>query len=409
MQLFPPGILYDFMGWRKVCILISVAYCVGSLVLLLGYPGPRLGTDFKGGTEVEVAFLQATDPGEVREAVKRAGFAGSDVIKVEDAAHPNRYLVRVQEVSAIGEAKQAEIERALCFGANLPAAECPQERQATEVKISPGGDKISVRFRSAPDLKAIKARVGAVSGIALREGKNNPSLQNPRDHKVEVQLKSKGDQLMDGLRTALGPQRVPDSALRVEWIGPKAGKQLRDSAVISLTLALVMIMVYVAFRFDLRFAPGGIVALIHDTISTTGVLILTNREINLGTVAVMLTIVGYSINDTVVVYDRVRENLPKFRGATFHHIVNVSISEMLGRTLITNGTVMMSLAAFLIWGTGALKDFAYALIIGGVLGTYSSIYIAAPVTELLDRKFFSKPGREKRQIVVRAKPGEAVV
>lgn len=392
MQIFPVGRVYDFMGSKRVFAAISVIVTLVSLFVIFGKPGPQLGTDFKGGTEIEVDFLSEVSPQEIRHAVSSAGFSEPEVIRVSDANAKNRYLVRVQEVSTIGAGKQQEIAKALCVGENLPEMECPANRVGTELKVSPGGDKISVRFKESPDLAWIRERMGTVPGIALRDGENNPVLQNARDNKVEILVKSKGDQLLDGMRTSIGPERVPQTALRVEWIGPKAGAQLRDSALKSLAIALVFIMFYIAMRFDLRFAPGTVIALAHDALGTLGGLVLLEREINLTTVAAILTIVGYSVNDTVIVYDRVRENFGLMRGASFESIINTSVSEMLGRTILTSSTVVMSLLAFFVWGTGPLKDFALALIMGVVLGTYSSIYIAVPLTWWLDKVFFSKGG-----------------
>jgi preprotein translocase subunit SecF len=264
-------------------------------------------------------------------------------------------------------------------------------RRASEVKFSPGGDKITARFREPPDLEWIRERVSSVPGIRLRPGANNPHIQNARDQKVEIHLMSKGDQLVAGLKRELGA-KAPDQPLRSEWIGPRAGAQLRDSAIKSIAISLVFIMAYIAFRFDLRFAPGGVVALIHDSLGMVGVLILLGKEINLTTVAAALTIIGFSVNDTVVIYDRVRENLGKLRGASFRHLINLSTSEMLGRTILTNGTVQLTLLCFFVWGTGTLKEFALALTIGMVLGTYSSIYVALPLTEWLDRVLFQRIG-----------------
>src|SRR5947208_4974097 len=139
-------------------------------------------------------------------------------------------------------------------------------------------------------------------------------------------------------------------------------------------------MAYVAFRFDLRFAPGGILALFHDALVVIGVFIVTRREISLSTIAAILTIVGYSISDTVIIYDRIRENLTKHRGKTFHEIINLSVSETLSRTILTSGSVLLSVAAFFIYGTGVIKDFALALFVGVIAGTYSSIFVAAPLT-----------------------------
>jgi preprotein translocase subunit SecF len=322
--------------------------------------------------------------------VGKRGFSTPDVIRVEDARNPHRFLIRVQEVSTISQETRHRIERKLCFGENLPAAECPPERRSEEIKFSPGGDKITVRFGTPPDLDWIKTRLVPVTQIRLRPGANNPSVQNARDNKVEVQLSSKGDQLMSALKDSFGHAKVPDVPLRTEWIGPKAGAQLRDSAIKSLAIALILIMCYIAFRFDLRFAPGAVIAVAHDALGVVGILVLLKKELNLTTVAAVLTIVGFSVNDTVVVFDRVRENMGKMRGASFPYLINVSISEMLSRTLLSSATVIFSLLAFFIWGTGAIKEFAYALIIGITLGTYSSIYVALPLTYWIDVKFISK-------------------
>lgn len=391
MQFFPVGRIYDFMGARRLFAFISVAMTVLAAVVIWK-PGPDLGTDFKGGTEIEVDLKKEASTTQISDAVVKSGFSAPDVIRVSDNAAKNRYLIRVQEVSTIGADKQREIARALCVGDDVPADTCPESKRATEMKVSPGGDKIAVRYRDTPDLGWIRSRMETISGVALREGENNPTVQNARDNKVEIQVKSKGDQLLDGMRAKLGADTVPDTALRVEWIGPKAGAQLRDSALKSIAIAVIFIMVYIALRFDLRFAPGAVVSMAHDAVGTLGILILAHREINLTTVAAILTIVGYSVNDTVIVYDRVRENFGILRGANFESIINTSISEMLGRTILTSSTVVMSLLAFFIWGTGPLKDFALALIIGVVLGTYSSVYVALPFTWWLDRRYFSKGG-----------------
>ncbi len=394
MQLFPIGKVYDFMGKRGLFMGLSLFMAAASIVLLF-VPGPRLGTDFIGGTEVEVAFEQAVTPAQVRAAVMKGDFSRPDVIRVEDDVNPHRFLVRVQEVSTISEAQQVEIEKRLCLGDEMPKG-CDQH--SVEVKFSPGGEKISVRFAASPDLDWIRSRFDGLSGIKVRSGENNPTVIDARDNRVEIQLTSRGDQLMEALAAGLPAGTVPDQALRTEWIGPKAGAQLRDAALKSVIIALVFIMAYVAFRFDLRFAPGGVIALIHDSVVTVGVLILLERELNLTTVAAILTIIGYSVNDTVVVYDRLRENLGKLRGSTFGKLINISISETLSRTVLTSGTTIMVLVCFFIWGTGTLRDFALTLIIGLVLGTYSSIYVALPLTDFLDRKFFAN---QKKSAVAR--------
>ncbi len=394
MRLFKGDKVYDFMAVRKYWIALSLGLTALSFAVIFGGMA-KLGTDFVGGTEVEVAFKKPVEAGQIRQAVEDAGFSTPTVIKVDDAKNPHRYMVRVHEVSTISPEKQAEIEKALC--ATSSDAECTEARKPTEVKFSPGGDKITLRYHEAPDLAFVKERISGVKQIALRPGDNNPLLQSARDNKVEIQLMSKGDQLMTGLRKSLGVEAVPESALRTEWIGPRAGAQLRDAAVKSIAISIIFIMAYIAFRFDLRFAPGCVIALIHDAVGTIGIFVLLGKEINLTTIAAALTIVGFSVNDTVILYDRVRENLGKLRGASFHKLINVSTSEMLGRTILTACTVLFSLMGLFVWGTGDLKDFALALTIGVVLGMYSSIYVALPLTEWFETNFFSKIGKNKKK------------
>jgi preprotein translocase subunit SecF len=231
--------------------------------------------------------------------------------------------------------------------------------------------------------------------VALRASPSNPQVVSQRDHRVEILLQSKGDQLLGALRDKLGADTVPDAALRVEWVGPKSGKQLRDSARNSVAIAIVFIMLYLAFRFDLRFAPGVVIACVHDAMVVIGVFIAFQKEITLSTIAAVLTIVGYSMNDTVVIYDRIRENLSKHRGRTFWDVINLSVSETLSRTILTSGATMLSVLPFFIWGTGVIKDFALAMVVGIVAGTYSSIYVAAPITEWIDERMTKSAKKTK--------------
>jgi preprotein translocase subunit SecF len=395
MELFKPGRTYDFMRVRKYWIALSVFLSLGSLLLLF-YPGPNYGTDFKGGTEIEVAFTQAVEGGEIRQAVTKSGaFSEPDVVQVSDGAHPYRYLIRVQEISTVDESTKDALRKALCLGVEGEDAKCPQNARATELKFSAGGDKLSVRYDVDPDLEKLKQQLALVAAVKLRAGAHNPQVTNPRDHRVEIQLQSKGDQLLDVLRGQLGAERVPAAALRVEWVGPKAGKQLRDSARNSVAIAIVFIMLYLAFRFDLRFAPGVVLACVHDALVVLGAFVIFHKEVTLSTIAAVLTIVGYSMNDTVVVYDRIRENLGKHRGKSFSNIINLSISETLSRTILTSGATMLSVLAFFIWGTGVIKDFAFAMVVGIIAGTYSSIYVAAPLTEWIDTKMSNKTRAEE--------------
>jgi len=407
MELFKPGRQFDFMAMRWFWIPLSIFLVVASTALTF-YPGPNYGTDFRGGTEIEVAFTQNVDSARIRKAVEESGFSTPDVVQVRDAANPNHFLIRVQDITVVDDAAKAKLNVALCLTedpkiAVTNEAACPPNARATEVKVSLGGDKIATRYDTEPDLAKIKEQIRSVPGMNLRESATNPQVTNPRDHRVEIQLQSKGDQLMEGMRTKLGAGVVPDQALRVEWVGPKAGKQLRDSARNSVAIAIVFIMLYLAFRFDLRFAPGVVVACVHDAMVVIGVFVVLQKEVTLLTITAVLTIVGYSMNDTVVIYDRIRENLSKHRMKSFSQIINLSVSETLSRTILTSGATMLSVLPFFVWGTGVIKDFALAMVVGIIAGTYSSIYVAAPLTEWIDKRI-SKAQRNERKVARRPTP-----
>jgi preprotein translocase subunit SecF len=405
MEFFKPGRQFDFMGQRKFWITLVIISTI-----LVFYPGPNYGTDFRGGTEVEVKFNGNIDAAAVRAAVEKAGFKTPDVVQVNEPGNPQakHFIIRVQDVSILDDATKARISSGLCKGTDpaTPADDpkCPAGARATEVKFSPGGDKILIHYESEPDIAKIADQVaGAAAGSFKRSEENPRKLQtaNKLDSRVEVHLLSAGDQLLDRLRAPgnLGPEAVPDRAEKVEWVGPKAGKQLRDSARNSVAIAIVFIMLYLAFRFDLRFAPGVVIACIHDAMVVIGVFIVLRKEVTLSTIAAVLTIVGYSMNDTVVIYDRIRENLSKHRGKTFRDIINLSVSETLSRTILTSGATMLSVLAFFVWGTGVIKDFALAMVVGIVAGTYSSIYVAAPLTEWIDTKMAKRTETRKRLTV----------
>jgi preprotein translocase subunit SecF len=409
MEFFKPGRQFDFMGVRWFWIPLSFIL-VGASVILMFFPGPNYGTDFRGGTEIEVKFTGPVDAAAVRAGVEKAGFKTPDVVQVHDPgnADTHHFIIRVQEVSVLNDATKAALDTSLCEGVDskTPAddAKCPADARAVEVKFSPGGDKILLHYETEPNIETIAKQVEAGAAGSFTRGPENPRLlqtANKEDFRVEVHLLSAGDQLLEKLRSpsVLG-SLVPDHPEKVEWVGPKAGKQLRDSARNSVALAIVFIMLYLAFRFDLRFAPGVVIACIHDAMVVIGVFIALQKEITLSTIAAVLTIVGYSMNDTVVIYDRIRENLSKHRNKTFAQIINMSVSETLSRTILTSGATMLSVLAFFFWGTGVIKDFALAMVVGIIAGTYSSIYVAAPLTEWIDTRMARRTRAARRRLTV---------
>ncbi len=173
---------------------------------------------------------------------------------------------------------------------------------------------------------------------------------------------------------------------RIEMVGPKIGKDLRKKGLLAVIVALIGILIYISVRFEFRFAVGAIIALVHDVLITLGMFSILNKEIDLTVLAAFLTLVGYSLNDTIIVYDRIRENMKKYVKGLFANIINRSINETLSRTILTSGTTLFVVLALFLFGGGVIHDFALALLIGIIVGTYSSIYIASPILLLLDKK-----------------------
>ncbi|GAB6272270.1 preprotein translocase subunit SecF [Smithella sp. F21] len=182
---------------------------------------------------------------------------------------------------------------------------------------------------------------------------------------------------------------------RIEFVGPKVGKDLTNKAILAIVFAWIGMLIYIAWRFEFRYALGAITALIHDTIIVVGVLSLLNKEFTLTIVAALLTIIGYSVNDTIVVFDRIRENRKKDLKRRLGEIINSSVNETLSRTILTAFTVFLVLVALFFLGGPVIHDFAFALLVGIFVGTYSSIFIASPIVLLFENIQLSKMKRKK--------------
>lgn len=245
-----------------------------------------------------------------------------------------------------------------------------------------GGLLVHIGFEKPVTITEVRKAVSGldVGEIAVQEfgaGTNEFLLRVPTGD--ESLSGGRAEEIKAALRSAL-----PDRGLiekRTEIVGPRVGKDLRRRGILSVLFATVMMGAYIAIRFDLRFGIGAGVALLHDVIITVGALSLTNAEIDLTVVAALLTVVGYSVNDTVVVSDRIRENMRRFRKDPLRDLINRSINETLSRTVLTTGTTLLVLFALFTFGGGVIHGFALTLICGFTIGTYSSIFIASPIVE----------------------------
>jgi len=254
-----------------------------------------------------------------------------------------------------------------------------------------GGTIIQVKFSKAAPADAIRnafAGINVGDAIIQEIGENEVIVRTNQPMTKELQVKVA--EAMTG-QFGAGAYEIR----RIEFVGPKVGRDLTNKAILSIVFAWIGMLIYIAWRFEFRYGLGAIIALIHDTIITIGALSLLNKEFTLVIVAALLTIIGYSINDTIVVFDRIRENRKKDLKKSLAEIINPSVNETLSRTILTAFTVILVLLSLFFLGGPVIHDFAFALLVGVVIGTYSSIVIASPIVLAFENIQISKGKRKK--------------
>ena len=248
-----------------------------------------------------------------------------------------------------------------------------------------GGTMVHVKFAAPTPIGDVRA---ALSKPEIGEVLVQDVGRAGNEFQIRVRGAEKGGSgsVADAIRAALREKfgEGTHDVLRVETVGPRVGKDLGRSATLAVLAATLVMGVYIALRFELRFGIGAAIALVHDVLMTIGALAIAHMEFDLTTVAALLTVVGYSVHDTVIVSDRIRENMKKMRRESLATIMNISINETLSRTLITSGTAILVTAALFVLGGPVIHSFAFALLVGFIVGTYSSIYVASPVVLYLE-------------------------
>ena len=258
-----------------------------------------------------------------------------------------------------------------------------------------GGILLQIKFSKSVGISEVRSALeatGSKDAMVQKFGGENEFLI--RIEKSSEDLETLSKKIQGSLQ-----QKFMDKPLevrRAEVVGPKVGKDLKKKALWAVGLSFAAILVYVAFRFHtFSYGMGGIVALIHDVIVTYGAISIFNLEYSLSILAVILTIIGFSINDTIVIFDRVRENLKKMRKENLVTIFNISVNETLGRTILTSGTVMMVVLILFLFGGPVIHDFTTAMIVGLISGTYSTVYIASPVVLFWEQHIRSRKKRSR--------------
>jgi len=385
MQILKHKTNIDFIGKRRIAVYIST---ILNLAILVGIftVGFNFGVDFAGGTVVELKFDHDVKPDEVRKRAEAGGLHDVSVQRIGSDSE-NTFLVRLGGVTQL-DTKSAEAARTAIQGLG------PMKNVYADI------DNGIINFRSEKQLPKLDIeRAVSASGTGVKEVR---VLGEAQGGGFDYQVVAKG--LADKVNGAItkGMAKADFEQRRVDYVGPQVGKQLRNRGIMALVYAMVAILIYVAFRFDFKFGPGALLAMVHDVIMVAGFYLVSRREFNLTSIAALLTIVGYSVNDTIVIYDRIREEMARFKGKPLAEIINIAVNDTLSRTILTSGVTALSLVGLLIFGVGEIWDFAMAMLVGIVVGTYSSVYIASPLTIWLDER---AAHREKTQRQGGNKPG----
>ncbi len=242
-----------------------------------------------------------------------------------------------------------------------------------------GGSLVQVKFVEATTAKDIKAALKDLDlrGLTVQQFGDEANEYLLRAQESNSKLEGLSQVIGGALDVAYGADQA--EIRRAEMVGPQVGKDLRQKGLMAILYAMIGILIYVTWRFEFRFAVGAILALVHDVLITLGIFSLLGKEIDLPIIAAFLAIIGYSLNDTIIVYDRIRENQGKHGKQGLEFLINRSINETLSRTLLTSGTTLLVVLALFIFGGGVIHNFAFALLIGVLIGTFSSVFVASPL------------------------------
>ena len=383
---------FDFIGRRRAAMTISAVLCA-LIVLGIALFGFNWGVDFAGGSEIEVQFAGKVDVANVRKAVEAAGFKAPLVQEV-GGMMDNTFLIRIGSISTLSheDAQKAEAAVRAKFGDDISV-----------FTFNPNyGDKFEIRFQKGKSEGAGEGLRAAIEGLGIHV----QDIRHVADG-YSVMTAGISEKVAKELNDAAARNELKPSELhRVEFVGPQVGEQLRNQGILAVFYAAIAILLYIAFRFELRFAPGAVVAILHDVIMVLGYYLVTRHEFNLTSVAVLLTIVGYSVNDTIVVYDRIRENSGKLRGMNLAALMNLSLNQTMTRTIRTSVTTIVAVVGLILFGIGQLTDFAIAMILGVLVGTYSSIFIAIPLSLMLEN-VGKKPSAQSKALATPGKSASA--
>ncbi len=342
MQFIKSDINIDFIGKRKIAFGISIAMILISLISLIIHKGPRYGIDFAGGTLIQIKFNAPVDINDIKDGLRKIELGKSSVQSFGDKID-NEYLVRTDQSVMTTQGFSRDLAQALSQAAG---------KEAEIRRVEMVGPQVGENLRE----KALFAMFYALLFITIYIS-----------GRFELKWFISG-----GMATSL--------------IGAVYIISLFDVSIPFLMIAALIVALILFWVLDLKYAMGAIVALIHDVTITVGIFSIFDKEFTLPIIAALLTIIGYSLNDTIIVFDRIRENLRKYHKNPLNFIINRSVNETLSRTILTSVTTLMVVVTLFVLGGGIIHDFAFAMIVGVLVGTYSSIYVASPIIIALQER-----------------------
>jgi preprotein translocase subunit SecF len=361
----------DFMKYRRYWAVASAALVVFAVVAVFVHGKLNIGIDFAGGTELIVRFQDAPDTDKLRAELAAGGIPDAQIQRFGDA-DSHEVVIR----TPLGEDTEGDTSELLAIlNANYNG-----EPRANGFDLNLDGRDALATFLLGIDPFELRA-----NDEALARGEYERAAKLVLEQRKVTGLFMSWDEItrIEGLEpeivTALqsNAQIGSFAALGGGFVGPAVGAELRMRGLLAVVFSILVMMLYIWARFELRFGVGAMLAIVHDVFVTLGLFALMDYEFNLSTIAAFLTLVGYSVNDTVVVFDRVRENMRKSRRVVFADILNNSINQTLSRTILTSGTTLLAVGALYFFGGEVLRGFSFVLLVGVVVGTYSSIFVAS--------------------------------
>ncbi len=391
---------FDFLGKKWPFIIASLVLTVAGFASIALKGGLRYGIDFKGGAQMTVKFAYPPPLDKIRNALAQKVKGEISVQTFTDVTSNNEVVIGTE----LEEEKQLNINRQAM--ADVLTATFGQ----------PASGKLDLNNASLSDLVNRLREPLQRAGVSMSDQQLQSlasAILNFRNTPPRSGLITDFNQLSSapGVTPAiLGVLRqecylAPFNIRNVEMVGPRVGAELRNKAVLATLYALAGMLVYIAFRFEWIYGLGAVIACFHDTLITIGLFSLFNKDVTMTVIAALLTLVGYSMNDTIVIFDRIRENLKIMRRESLETIMNKAVNQTLSRTVMTSGLTFLTVIALFIWGGPVLHGFSFALVCGIIVGTYSSVFIASPIV-LFWHNYADK--RKKRAPVTAPARAEAV-